>query len=102
MRKGTPGISFGLIWESLKAYIRGQIISYSAKAKRTLEEHRRRIESEILQLDAPLAHSYTPDLFKQRSALQTEFNLITTTQADTRLNKSRHRIYEHGEKTGKY
>lgn len=101
VRNKTPGISSGLIWESLKAYLRGQIISYSAKAKRIQQERLRKIENEILQLDVALAHSYTSELFKQRLALQTEFNLITTKQTENLLNKSRHKMYEHGEKIGK-
>lgn len=48
-----------------------------------------------------MAHSPSPDLFKQRLALQTEFNLLTTKQTENLLNKCRHKTYEHGEKIGK-
>ena len=98
IRNKTPGISFGLIWESLKAYLRGQIISYSAKVKKAQEERVRKIENDILRLDEVLAHSSSPELFKQRIALQTEFDLITTKQTENLLNKTRHKMYEHGEK----
>lgn len=32
-RNQTPGMSSSVIWESMKAYLRGQIISYSAQIK---------------------------------------------------------------------
>lgn len=98
LHNNAPGISSGLIWESFKAYLRGKIIAYCASAKRVQHERPRKIESDILPLDGALAHSFSPELFKQRLALQTEFNLITTKQIEGLLNKSRHKIYEHGEK----
>lgn len=38
-RNQTPGMSSSVIWESMKAYLRGQIISYSAHVKKTLDKH---------------------------------------------------------------
>uniref|UniRef100_A0A3B3HQU1 Reverse transcriptase domain-containing protein n=1 Tax=Oryzias latipes TaxID=8090 RepID=A0A3B3HQU1_ORYLA len=100
-RNSTPGMSSSLIWESLKAYLRGQIISYSARTKRLLTEKIKRIENDILQLDDMLANSPSSDLFKKRLALQTEYNLSTTRQIENLLNKCRYKSYEHGEKIGK-
>ncbi len=100
-RNQTPGVSFCLIWESLKAYLRGQIISYSARARKKRLERLKKIENDILQLDGVLAYSSSPDLFRQRLVLQSEFNLLSTKHIENLLIKSRHKIYEHGEKIGK-
>uniref|UniRef100_A0AAR2M0N9 Reverse transcriptase domain-containing protein n=1 Tax=Pygocentrus nattereri TaxID=42514 RepID=A0AAR2M0N9_PYGNA len=97
----TPGMSYFLIWETLKAYLRGQIISYSARVKKKQQERLKKIESDILQLDGVLSLYPSTNLFKERLALQTEFNLLSTKLTENLLNKSRHKSYEHGEKIGK-
>lgn len=35
----TPGMPASIVWESLKAYLRGQVISYCANKKRTTSEY---------------------------------------------------------------
>lgn len=100
-RNQTPGMSSSVIWESMKAYLRGQIISYNAHTKKALKERLEKLTKDILQLDETLAHTPLPDLFKQRLTLQTEFNLLSTKHAENLINKSRHKTYEYGEKTGK-
>jgi exonuclease III len=97
----TPGVSHCLIWETLKAYLRGQIISYSARVKKKQQERLKKIESDILRIDGVLSYSPSVDLFKERLALKTEFNLLSTKLIENLLNKSRHKSYEHGEKIGK-
>lgn len=96
-RNRSPGVSYCLIWETL----RGQIISYSACVKKKQQERLKKIESDILQIDGVLSHSPSVDLFKERLALQTEFNLLSIKLIENLLNKSRHKSYEHGEKIGK-
>ncbi len=64
MRNQTPGMSSSVIWESMKAYLRGQIISYSAHIKKTLNERLEKLTKDIFQLDETLAHTPSPDLFK--------------------------------------
>lgn len=85
----TPGVSYCLIWETLKAYLRGQIISYSARVKKKQQERLKKIEIDILQINGVLSHSPSVDLFKERLALQTEFNLLSTKLIENLLNKSR-------------
>lgn len=74
----------------MKAYIRGQIISYSAHIKKAQNERLEKINKVILQPDRTLAHSPSPDLFKQRLTLQTEFNRLSTKHAKNLINKSKH------------
>lgn len=74
--------SYSLLWESLKAFLRGQIISYSSYSNK---KHKTRL-SELLvaigNLDQECASDPSPELFKKRLDLQTEFDLISSKSAE--------------------
>lgn len=89
------------VWESMKAYLRGQIISYSAQQRKLHNRKLEQLANDILKLDSILATAPTNDLFKQRMTLQTDFNLLSTRQIENLINKTQSKIYECGEKTGK-
>lgn len=76
--------------------IRGQIISYTAQANKRHSGRLPELSNLILELDRRYASSSSPDLFKQRLVLQTEFNLLSTQQAEQLLSKSHHAVYENG------
>lgn len=95
----TPGMSPSTVWESLKAYLRGQIISYCANKKRASTECIKKVADEILELDRRQSHSPSTDVIKKRLPLQTDFDL-STRHAEYLISKSRHGYYEHGEKSG--
>jgi len=97
----TPGMSSSTVWESLKAYLRGQIISYCANKKRASTERIKKLTDEILELDRLHSHSPSADTLKKRMSLQTEFDLLSTRQAEYLISKLRHGHYEHGEKSGR-
>lgn len=80
---------------------RGKIVLYSAQIKKAQNERLPNLTKDIPQLDGTLAHSPSPDLFKQRLTLQTEFNLLSTKYAENLRRESRQKTYEYGEKTGK-
>ncbi len=48
-------VSFGLLWESLKAYIRGQIFAYSAHLNKSHRSTVQRLSNDISALDQQLA-----------------------------------------------
>lgn len=56
---------------------------------------------EILKLDRLNSHTPSADIMKKRILLQTEFDLLSTRQAEYLISKSRHVCYEHGEKAGR-
>lgn len=72
-----------MIWDALKAYLKGQIIQSAASKKRHSEKELLYLSSRILDIDNS----------KQK------FGLLTTHQMQNLLLKST--FYEHGEKTGK-
>lgn len=97
----TPGMSFLTIWEALKAYLRGQIISYGSMQRKATVKRLRRLTDDILKLDIIYSHSPSEDILKRRLLLKTKFDLLSTRQAENLLLKSRHVSYEYGERAGK-
>ncbi|KAM7402819.1 hypothetical protein PAMP_018030 [Pampus punctatissimus] len=97
----TPGVSYSLIWESLKAYLRGQVISYCAKQRKVRMSRLMQLTNDILRLDRLYCVSPSDVLHKQRLTLKMEFDLLSTYQAENLVLKSRHKYYEHGERAGK-
>ena len=55
-----------------------------------------KLSSEIKALDGLISGSPTPDLIQRRVGLQTKIDLLTSTQAETLIFKSRSRFYEEG------
>lgn len=94
-------MSSSTIWESLKAYLRGQIISYCANKNKNNTARLKELADEILQLDRLYSHLPSADTMKKRILLQTEFDLLSTRQAECLISKSRYVGYEHGDKAGR-
>ena len=63
------------IWETLKAYLRGQIISYTAHTRKNQKRQQNELMEAISDLDRRCSISPSPELVKERLSLQTEFNL---------------------------
>lgn len=97
----TQDVSRGVLWESMKAYIRGQVISYVAHRDKERFKQLKGLADKIADIDKRYALSPTPDLFKEKLLLQTEFNTLTTWKAEKNIFKSRQVYYEHGDKAGR-
>ena len=85
----TPNISVFTLWETLKAYIRGEIISYTAHENKLKKDRLSMLTCCIAQLDDIYAVSLSPDIFKERLTLQAEFDTLLTEQVTELLVKSR-------------
>ena len=94
-------ISCSLLWESLKAYLRGQIISYSAHLNKSRKAKLQEFSTNITKLDQQLATCPSPSLLKQRVDIQTEFDLITTSDAERLHLRSCSTYYGHGDKASR-
>lgn len=79
----------------------GQIISYSAHLNKSRKAKLQELSINITKLDQQLATCPSPSLLKQRIELQTEFDLITTNDAERLLLHSRATYYEHGDKASR-
>lgn len=97
----TPEVSCLTVWDTLKAYLRGQIISFVANKHKSLYKKRIDLSTEILNLDKQYAQTPTPSLYKKRLELKTEFDLHSTYHVERLLRKTKTEVYEHGEKSGR-
>lgn len=97
----SPEFSQAIIWETLKVYIRGQIIAYSSSLKKEKHLKWHDISQQIQDIDSKYAQSPTPDFYKNRLRLQTEFDLLTTYEATHHIMKARHNVYELGDKASR-
>lgn len=89
-----------VLWET-QAYIRGQIISYTAHQNKQRNKRLLEIEQSILDIDKKYSISATSELQKEHALLQMEFNNLCTNQAVRNLLKTKQKFYEHGEKAGR-
>ena len=97
----TPGMSCSTIWESLKAYLHGQIISYTVNQNRVRPQRLRDLSESIATLDEKYATDPSSDLHKEHQLLQSEFDELSTRQAEQLLLRARYRVYEQGDKASK-
>lgn len=73
-------MSNATIWEHMKAYLRGEIISFVAHKNKCLKQKQTEIAIWILNIDRQYANPPSPELYKERLKLQTEFNLLASRQ----------------------
>jgi len=97
----TQGTSASLLWETLKAFLRGQIISYSILANKNKQLQFSNISKTISSIDRDLASDPTPELHKKRLDLQAQADLVTTSAAEELLLKTRGLYFEYGEKSSR-
>lgn len=78
-----------ILWETLKAYIRGKIISFTSHTNKLRRARQKELEEAIADLDNLLSSANSPDLYKERIRLQTELDLLLTSEAEQLLLRSR-------------
>ncbi len=61
----SPDISNTILWESLKAYLRGQIISYTSYNKKQANQKISDVTARISQLELAYANSPSPNLLQE-------------------------------------
>lgn len=96
-----PDVSRCTLWETMKAYIRGIIILYTDSEHKRLSARQTELHDKIQQVDRQHASAPTPELFKERLLLQTEYNIMSTSQTQDLHLRSCFEHYEHGECAGK-
>ncbi|KAF3837859.1 hypothetical protein F7725_009627 [Dissostichus mawsoni] len=83
----TKEISRSVLWESLKAYIRGQAISYTAHKNKERSKRLKELTHSIADVDRRYALLPMADLFKEKVPLQFEFNTLSTWRAEKNIKK---------------
>lgn len=97
----TPDVSSLVVWDALKAYLRGQIISFTANMRRKAQQERLELAKQIKEIDHKYSLVKDPDLYNKRVELQTKFNLASTYQIERQLLRNKSLFYIHGDKAGK-
>ena len=59
------------------------------------------LSQKLLEIDDSYSNNPDPLLYKKRLQLQTEFNLLSTNEAELQLLRSRQRFFESGDRAGK-
>lgn len=96
-----PETNVLILWETLKAYIRGHIIEYTARLKKNRYKKFNELTKLIQEVDMLDSSAPSPDLRKKRIALQTEFDLLVSNETSEKFMKTRQNYYEHGERAGR-
>lgn len=95
-----PCTSKDVLWEASKAYIRGQVISFSSNRKKEERAHITDLLKKIKEIDESYASNPQPSKYSERLKLQTEFDLLSTKASKIQLLKSK-RFFESGDKAGR-
>lgn len=90
-----------VIWDTLKAYLRGGIIAFSSSLKNKSRNTLLEIENEIRNLEKSHCLSKYPQLLLQIDNLKMKYNILNTKEIEMSLLKSKQRYAEHGEMIGK-
>ncbi len=97
----SVGQKFPLLWEALKATIRGQAISYVSQMRRAERARLVEITEELLKLDGLYSTSQSPTLYKKRLLLHSEHDLLMTLVVERQLRQSKQSFFEQGDKAGR-
>ena len=70
----TPDVSASVVWEALKAYIRGEIISYTGYEKKLRKEKLTMLTQRLSELDGWYATAKSPELDKEHLSDNIQYN----------------------------
>lgn len=84
----SPGVSTSLIWETFKAFIRGQIIGFSGLHWKRRRECQAQHLAGIAQLEDEYVSSPTPESFKRLITFISKFDILATEKAEAKLSIS--------------
>jgi len=89
------------LWESFKAVIRGQIISFESSARRAKSRRLAEIDEELSQLELSYRISSSPSTLQTILKLKYEYNTILSGQVWDQLLRIRQKYFELGDKPHK-
>lgn len=101
LSNNTNSASPAIVWGTLKAYVRGQIISFRASEWKIYTAKVEFLKRDIKDLENK--HSATfEDATKQKlTSKQLEYNTLMTCKAEHALTRLKQNYYEHGDEAGK-
>lgn len=90
-----------LLWDTLKAYLRGQIISYASRIKKEYTREVDVLEKEITILEKDLQQRGSVEKHRRLISKKLKYNTINTYRMEKMITKSKQRYYELGERAHK-
>lgn len=90
-----------ILWDTLKAYLRGQIISYTKGLKKQHTKDMDKLEKEILLLEKDYQRSCSSDTYQSLVQKKLQYNTLDTYKTERAILRTRQRYYELGEKAHK-
>lgn len=97
----TPDVSRGILWEALKATVRGLVIFYISQVRRAERARLEEITDELGKIDEVYSASPSPTLYKKRLLLHSEHDQLLTHVIVRQLRQSRQHFFEQGNKAGR-
>ena len=90
-----------VLWDAMKAYLRGQIISYSSKINKEFKAQIDKLEKEITKLEKESQRSMSE--VKQRELVnkKLQYNTLQTNKTEKIIMRTKQRYYELGERSHK-
>lgn len=91
-----------LLWETSKAYARGLIISYIVSKKCKIAEQQKVLETRLTIAAKEYIRKPTGSKLKEIAAIHCTLNSLLTQTATDKLRFAKQKLFEHGDKPGKY
>uniref|UniRef100_A0A3B5R0Z3 Reverse transcriptase domain-containing protein n=1 Tax=Xiphophorus maculatus TaxID=8083 RepID=A0A3B5R0Z3_XIPMA len=88
-------------WEAFKAYIRGEIISYSSNKNKQYNQELKLLERQIKSSEAEVYQSNDQTKLHKLNVLRTRYDKLTTEKVAKNLMWTKQAFYDQGEKAGK-
>ena len=88
-------------WEAFKAFIRGEIMSYTRHKSKNYSKKLHSLESRIKDMEERLYHGTNRDLERELFLLKSEYNEMSTQKIFSQLQHLKQQYYDQGEKPGK-
>ena len=92
--------NLALLWETIKVYTRGILISFSASKRWQKLRKQNLLMTELKTKERAYVDSPTPALLREISAVRSTLDNLLTQDEESKLKFTR--LYEHGNKLGKY
>lgn len=90
------------LWETCKSYCRGLIISFMASRNRQRTKHVQLLQCNLAELEKKYLSAPRSDIVDDLTATRAALNNLLFHKAEYSLKFARQRLYESGDKPGKY
>lgn len=97
----TPDIGRSTLWETFKAYLRGQVISFVSRMNKIQRPRLKWLSDELIKVDGEYSVSPSSSLYQRCLKLHSEYELLSTSEIEKQLLITKPHFFEQGDKAGK-